>query len=72
MQDNKIKEALGVIFKNCQGNNHSFRTINSFGEGMDSHVTKWCRKCGCIRVFNCNVIVSSQTPEVFDLVAPAS
>lgn len=71
MQDNKIEGALKVIFKNCQGNDHSFRTINSFGEGMGSHTIKWCRKCGCIRVFNCDAIVLSQTPEIFDLVVPA-
>lgn len=72
MQDSKIEEALAVILKNCQEDNHSFRTIINFGEGMDSHTVKWCRKCGRVCVFNCNAIVSSQTPEVFDLIAPAS
>lgn len=71
MQDNEKKEALEIILKNCQGDNHSFRTIINFGEGMNSHVVKWCRKCGCICVFNCDAMISSQTPEVFDLVAPA-
>ena len=72
MIEDQRKKALEEILKNCQGDNHSFRTINSFGEGMGSYVTKWCRKCGCVRMFNCDAMVSSQTPEVFDLVTPAS
>ncbi len=69
MQDDKTKEALREILENCRQDDHSFRTINNHGEGMDSHTTKWCRKCGCIRVANCDAIVSSQVPEIFDLIA---
>ena len=66
------KETLEGILKNCQRDGHSFKTINSFGEGMGSCVTKRCCKCGCIRVSNCDAIVSSQIPEVFNLITPAS
>ncbi len=72
MQGNRTKETLGEILENCRQDNHSFRTINSFGEGMDSHTTKWCRKCGCIRVVNCDAIILSQVPEIFSLVASSA
>lgn len=72
MQDGEAGKALEVILKNCKGGNHSFRTIINFGEGMDSHTVKWCRKCGRICVSNCDAIVLSQAPEVFDLIAPVS
>ena len=70
MAEDQRREALEIL-KNCPRNNHSFRTIINFGEGMNSHVVKWCRKCGRICVFNCDAMVSSQTPEIFDLIAPA-
>ncbi len=70
MTEDQRRETLEGILKNCQGDNHSFRTIINFGEGVNSHVVKWCRKCGRICVFNCDVMVSSQTPEIFDLIVP--
>ena len=59
-----MKQKLSIELGKCKRGKHNFKTIASYGEGIDSRTVKWCKICGHLVVSNAGLETSFLSPEI--------